>query len=253
MAVLKRLALVAALVVPINQAIADDDIAPGYWPWDVDAKEALEPPPEFKPYKLPTLTDDGLDYNSRPAALVKAPAINADAVLASVLSCYPAKSHWDIDVELRGQLRSNQGFTVDDDGGTQLGSNYVALITKIPLYSGRELDRQREREYRRRGDIAGLVADFVTSIASRNHAIRELALYRSLEARAYIRVQQGIVSASEQVTYLEKVADSQKNLIKTEARIMESRLRMTSTCESEKHLAMNNYLKHVSAIPTKTK
>jgi hypothetical protein len=93
----------------------------------------------------------------------------------------------------------------------------------------------------------------VTSIASRNHAIRELALYRSLEARAYIRVQQGIVSASEQVTYLEKVADSQKNLIKAEARIMESRLRMSSTCESEKHLAMNNYLKHVSAIPMKTK
>lgn len=223
--------------------------APDYWPWDDKAAGAIEKPPEFQPYNLPTLQGDGLDYHDRPAPLVKAPAINADTVLQSVLSCYPAKSYWNIDVELRGQIRSNAGLSTDSSGSTELGSNYVALVASMPLYSGKEMDREREREYRRRTDIAGLVADFVANIASRNHAIRELALYRSLEARAYKRVQGGISEASEQVRYLEKVAGSQEALIKAESKIMETRLKMASTCEPEKYPAMNAYLKRVSAVP----
>ena len=101
----------------------------------------------------------------------------------------------------------------------------------MPLYSGRELDREKEREYVRRKDTAKAVADFISAIAGRNHAVRELALYRSLEARAAVRVQQGVTEATEQVGYLEKVASSQEKLITEETKIMESRLLLAGMCD----------------------
>jgi len=236
------------LSVIYTTGFASDKTAASYWPWDIEAKAALEKPPEFKPYKLPTLSGRDLDYHDRPAALVKAPAVNADAVLQSVLSCYPAGSHWDIDVKLRAQLRNNVGFETDDYGTTSAGSNYVAIVASMPLYSGKELNREREREYKRRTEIAGFVADFIAAIAKRNHAVRELALYSSLEARASLRVQQGIVAAAEQVTYLQKVSSAQESLIVAESKIMETRLKMSTSCDTKKYTAMNGYLKRISAV-----
>ena len=89
----------------------------------------------------------------------------------------------------------------------------------------------------------------MTAIASRNHAIRELALYRSLEARSAIRVQQGIIEASEQVGYLEKVASSQEKLITDEAKIMESRLLLAGMCDPKNAESIGGWLKKVSAVP----
>jgi len=98
-------------------------------------------------------------------------------------------------------------------------------------------------------ETAATVADFITAIASRNHAVRELALYRSLEARAALRVQQGIVEAAEQVKYLEKVAGSQETLVKQEAKIMENRLKLAGMCDPINAENINTWLKQVSAVP----
>jgi len=95
------------------------------------------------------------------------------------------------------------------------------------------------------------VADFIAAIASRNNAIRELSLYRSLETRAALRVQQGISEAKEQMTYLEKVAGSRENLIKQEAKIMESRLKMAGLCDPLNAKTINTWLKSISAVPQK--
>ena len=196
------------------------------------------------------MADDGIDYHQTPEPLIKAPEIDSDTLLKTILACYPAKSHWDIDVDLRAQIRDNAGLEALSDAQiNSVGRNYVAIVAKIPLYSGRELDREREREYRRRIDTAGMVSDFISNIATRNHAIRKMALYRSLEARAHVRVQSGVVSASEQVTYLEKVARSQEDLVKSQSKIMENRLKMASTCEPKKHKEINAYLKRLAAVP----
>jgi hypothetical protein len=95
------------------------------------------------------------------------------------------------------------------------------------------------------------VADFIAAIASRNHAIRELTLYRGLEARSALRVQQGISEAREQVTYLEKVAASHETLIKQEAKIMESRLKLSGMCDPVNEKKINHWLKTISAVPHK--
>ena len=182
--------LEAAKAETLKQAAegGDTDTAPAWWPWKGGEPEK---PPEPKTYKMPTMADDGLDYHDKPAPIVQAPALDSDAIFKSVLGCFPEKSKYDIDVNLRASLRSNDVLDLED-AATSLGKNYVGIVATMPLYSGKELDREKEREYVRRKDTATAVAAFVTAIASRNHAIRELALYRSLEARSAIRVQQGL-------------------------------------------------------------
>ena len=274
---LKCLALVAVLLAPISASAADEtadydavkaetlrlagvaasagtegedtkvssETAPAWWPWK--GGEA-EKPPEPKVYKTPTMVDDGLDYHDKLAAIVQAPALDADAIYKSVLGCYPEKSKFDIDVDLRAAIRSSDVLDLEDTA-TGLGKSYVGIVAKMPLYSGKELDREKEREYMRRKDTAKAVADFVTAIAGRNHAVRELALYRSLEARSAVRVQQGVTEATEQVGYLEKVASSQEKLISEEAKIMESRLLLSGMCDPKNAETIGGWLKKVSAAP----
>lgn len=218
------------------------------WPWVKSADPAQ--PPALKPYEVPTLVGDQLDYHAPAAGLVKAPAIDADAIFARVMGCYPEKSKYNIDVSLRASLRSNPALDLEDNSSGSLGKSYVGIVASMPLYSGRELDREKDREYSRRKDTAKAVADFITAIAARNQAVREFALYRSLEARSAVRVQQGIVEASEQVGYLEKVATAQKDLIQTEARIMESRLLLAGMCDPQNANTLGSWLKRIAAVPS---
>ena len=257
---LKPWALAAALLVPISTlaeettptspgtANPDTEISshdPSWWPWQAGE---LEKPPEVKPYQLPTMLDDGVNYHDKPPALVKAPAIDADAVFSAVLACYPEKSKFDIDVDLRAAIRSSDVLDLQDTT-TGLGKSYVGIVASMPLYSGKELEREKDREYSRRKDTAKAVAGFIASIAARNHAIRELALYRSLEARSAARVKEGVTEANEQVSYLEKVASSQEKLIEEEAKIMESRLLLSGMCDPKNAKRIGGWLKNISAVP----
>ena len=272
---LKRWVLAAALLVPISAAsdplydaepakpienpekilISDSEAAEAaenplfsFWPWkDGDA----EKPPKATPYKIPTLNGDDLDFKSKPPALVKAPKIDADAVYEYVLDCYPEASKWNLDVNLRAQVASTPESILSSEGTstTELGSSYLAIVASLPLYSSRELNREKERESLRRQNVATIVADFIAAIASRNHAIRESALYRGLESRSALRVQQGISEAKEQMGYLEKVAASQESLIKQEAKITESRLKLSGMCDPANAKTINTWLRNISAVP----
>lgn len=224
--------------------------APFYWPW---SDGEAEKPPQAKPYKLQTLAGDGVDFHAQPAKPVKAPHIDSDAVYQYILDCFPEDSRWNLDVSLRAQLAKSGTILGDDGSETELGSSYVGIVAKLPLYSAGEMNRRTEREYKRRMDVAGNVSSFITSIASRNHAVRELALYRSLEARSAIRVSQGIVEVAEQVQYLEKVAGAQESLIKTEAKIMENRLKLVGMCDPTSAPTINAWLTKVSAVPGRKK
>ena len=91
-----------------------------------------------------------------------------------------------------------------------------------------------------------LIADDQAAV---HHAVRELALYRSLEARSAVRVKEGITEALEQVGYLEKVASSQDKLISEEAKIMESRLLLAGMCDPKNAERIGAWLKKESAVP----
>jgi hypothetical protein len=205
-------------------------------------------PPEVTPYQLPTMTGDAPVISDRVAPLVVAPSIDADALFNKLLTCYPTRSKWQIDVDLKAASRIGEDVAAVA-GGTDLGRNYAQIVATMPLYSATELDRKQKNEYDLRGDTAKRVATFVTAISSRNHAIRELALYQSLESRASVRVKSGVTGADEQVTYLKAVASSQEAVIRAEADIMESRLALSSLCSKDNYKPINDYLKTLAAVP----
>ena len=237
--------------VVIVDPIEKTDTSSNFWPWEKDKRPDLTEPPKFKPYSLPTLHNDQRSYQNKPAPLVKAPKIPAEKLFNSIMNCYPAISHWNIEIALKGSISTSNFISVDEDndGTTSIGQNYVRLVASMPIYSSKELSREREREYRRRTDTAGVIADFIKAVASRNHAIRQLSLYRSLEDRSRLRVQNGIADSGEQVKYLEKVSSSQLSLITTETKILDSRLRLISMCTPEKADLMNNHLINISKVP----
>jgi hypothetical protein len=205
-------------------------------------------PPEVTPYQLPTMTGDAPAIDDHVAALVVAPSIDADALFNKLLACYPTRSKWQIDVDLKAGSRVGEDVSAVANG-TDLGRNYAQIVASMPLYSATELDRKQKNEYDLRGDTAKRVATFVTAISARNHAMRELALYQSLESRASVRVQSGVTGAEEQVTYLKEVASAQDAVIKAEADIMESRLALSSLCSKDNYVPINHYLKTLAAVP----
>ncbi|OQW98340.1 MAG: hypothetical protein BWK73_52685 [Thiothrix lacustris] len=206
-------------------------------------------PPEVTPYQLPTMTGDAPAIDDHVSPLVVAPGIDADVLFNKLLECYPTRSKWQIDVDLKAGSRIGEDASTVANG-TDLGRNYAQIVASMPLYSATELDRKQKNEYDLRGDTAKRVATFVTAISSRNHAIRELALYQSLESRAAVRVHSGVTGADEQVTYLKEVASAQDSVIKAEADIMESRLALSSLCSKDNYTAINNHLKTLAAVPT---
>ena len=96
--------LEAAKQTTLQIAAENGTLAPQYWPW---AEGEAEKPPEIQTYQLPTMAGDGVDYHSKPAPLAKAPALDPDAIYKTVLSCYPDKSKFDVDISLRAFRRES--------------------------------------------------------------------------------------------------------------------------------------------------
>lgn len=229
---------------PLNLSVPDDIS----FPWN---REEAPKPPSYKPFNLPRYDQgDNRHYNRHVPPLVRAPKVDGDLLFKAVINCYPASSFWKIDIALRGRLQTDGGLQTTEDGSV-IGGSYIGIVAKMPLYSTTEVDRQREREMRRRQATAKVIADFVAGVASRNHGLREFGLYSALEARAHERVQQGIVGVEEQVKYLEKIASTQEKLIKDESKIMENRLTLAGMCADDKSSTMNNYLMDLSKVQRK--
>ena len=199
---------------------------------------------------LPTFTGVKPGINNNIAAYIPAPKINADTIFKNVLACYPHKSKWAIDVELRAALTApGSDIFGNDYSNTTLGQNYAQIVASMPLYSATELDRAMKNEHDLRQETAQTVAQLVKAIAARNHALRKIALYTSLEQRSSVRVQGGVVGAPEQVSYLEKVAKAYESEIDAETDIMATRLSLAALCAGDQYEAMNSYLATISQAP----
>jgi len=215
----------------------------GLWPWS--SQSAPNPPP-VPPFELPTFGGGKRDFREPPAGWEKPPKIDGNAIFRAVVACYPTKSHWQIDVDLQAAVRNTAAVDVS---GTTLGRSMVGLVAKMPLYSASEVDREREREYRRRQETAQTVADFVGQLAARNLALRRLALAATMERRSQIRVAQGIADGEEQVKWLDKVADAEKDLIAAETKAAAARLKLVAQCRDEGADAVNGYLTELAQVP----
>lgn len=240
---------VRALIAPVFAVLSAVAWAeePGLWPW---SSQNPAKPPAVKPYEIPTFEGASRDFRAPPSAWVKAPRVDGDAVYSMILACYPAKSRWRLNLDLQAALKTAESLDVT---GTTIGSSYVGVVARMPLYSADDHDREREREYKRRVDTARLVADFVGQIAARNQALRVVALAASMEQRARVRVAEGIADADEQVKYLDKVADSEKALVTAEANVMAARLALVSMCREEEADRVNAYLSNLARLQEKAR
>lgn len=173
------------------------------------------------PAALPSLK---LDINTR----------RADVLTNAVINCYPNKSSWGVEVSAEARATKRQK---DYQGETTLISSQdqsgISIVAKIPLFSAVELDRERQREYQRRQDVAAAVAKFFGAMADIKVAKRERQLMSALEARSARRVQIGVTATDEQVGYLEKNVKAINNISKAEADILEARLKLISMCAPE--------------------
>jgi hypothetical protein len=203
-------------------------------------------PPHVAPFELPTFDGEKRNHRDYIPPLVPSPEIDADALYKAALNCYPGPSKWRIDVGLEAGYRLGGVHTLDD---TEIGGHYVGIVARMPIYSVTELDREREREYRRRTETAKLVGELIQAVAKRNAAHRMLGLYSALESRSQVRVQRGIVDSGEQVGYLEKVSTAYEQLIMQRATITEKRLALVSLCRPSTAPALDEYLQVITALP----
>lgn len=214
-------------------------------PWQAGDQESV---PEFNPYQLPTLKGTSPHFNTPIPAIRPAPKVDSDRIFDSVLRCYPEKSKFDIDLNLVAGVRTNFDEYNSDDW-PDISEHYIGIVGKMPIYSTTEQSRERQWEYQRRTDTAKIVAAFTQALAERNYAYRMMGLYLSLEARAQARVEQGVANVSEQVTYLEKVASSHKDVLAQEAKLLEHRLSLVAMCDNLQADNMNRYLLSVARLP----
>jgi len=203
--------------------------------------QAEEPKASAQVYQLPTLSGR-VDLTPPKAGGYKPPPqIDADRLFDAVIRCYPAPS-W-----FRGELsaiaRVGTGKVADfQETIAPDGKTYLGLVAKVPLYSPVEADRERERETRRRLEIAKAVATLNDAATRLAVATRKAALYRSLESRAALRVRYGVADTAEQAGYLEKLADQEEAIAKAKADITAGRLTLRGMCQEDRAAAIDRLI-----------
>lgn len=217
------------------------------WPW---ASQNPNPPPKVQPYEIPTFSGERQDFRRPRTPWVKAPKIDTDAIFRAAVACYPARSRWQIDVDLTAALRNQNAI---DISGTTIGRSMVGIVAKMPIYSDTEMDRERQREYQRRGDTAKYVASFGQALAKRNQALRILAIASAMEQRAQVRVAEGVAEAEEQIKFLERIGAAEKDLIAAETDAAEARLRLVAACRDDAADTLNAYLTELAQIAESAK
>jgi len=242
----KTLFLLALAVSPAPTFAAGESTGGNLWPW---SSQSPKDPPKVQPYEVPTFGQKR-NFKDAPAQWQKAPKIDGDAVFRMIIACYPNKSRWNLDIDLQAAVRTANAVDIT---GTAIGKSTVGIVARMPLYSATEMDREREREYRRRTDTAKTVASFVGELATRNQALRTLALSAAMESRAQIRVNEGIADAEEQIKYLDKVAAAENQLITAEAKAMDARLSLVAQCRDEEADRVNAYLTELAQLPAAAK
>lgn len=204
-----------------------------------------EEAPKIPPYQIPTFDGKGRDFKEPIPPIAPAPEVDGDAIFSMVVNCFPERVKWGLELDAVGGIReSSDGVSTFDTSG--LARHYVGIVAKMPLYSATEINRERQTEYQRREQVAKNIKALLSGLADRRRAQRELGLYTSLEARSQQRVSLGIVEATEQVGYLEKVAQAQSKLDDANAAIEGARLALVGQCRDGIADEVNHYLKEVT-------
>lgn len=190
--------------------------------------------PPAPPWHLPRFdgSEPAQTDRAQPPAgtLQPGPVVDYRTLYDLVISCYPTRSWWQPEIALEGRITQGQR----PDGVYVQGAEtatYAGIVARVPLYSAVELDRERERERLRRGEIATAVGKLVALVADREVVQRELALLRAIEDRSGRRVAAGVAETSEQITAIRNVAQLESKLIQNRADLQAQALVIIGMCK----------------------
>ena len=142
--------------------------------------------------------------------------------------CLIDKNWLDMDVDLKSGISSRQkGFTEAQD-------TFVGVVATVPLFSGKELDRERDRTIARRKQATDDISKMIGNIEKVLHNRRMIELYKILENRSIKRVQAGVVPLTEQVDIMEKLSNLQKETITFTAQIGGKHTALLNSCKDGK-------------------
>ncbi|MFZ2404861.1 MAG: hypothetical protein WAW41_06965, partial [Methylobacter sp.] len=198
-------------------------------------------PPLPPPYELPLYDGANRDYLPPQGELFRPEKPSPRGLFDTVLSCYPARSWFRLELSLDARAYQQQSAgttstiaTYDAATGTlqQMANRSIGLVARIPLYSADELDRERLQEMKRREAAAVAVGDFGLALTSYSNNNRHLAMQRSLERRAQKRVALGVAMTQEQVDIMKAVGSYETALATDLATLIKNRLILVSYCET---------------------
>lgn len=199
---------------------------------------------KIPPYQIPTFSGKENSFKKHGFAPPMQPAmeVDSDMLFRAVVNCFPERVPWGLELDAVGGARYAEQNAISTFDTSGLSRYYVGVVAKMPLYSAEELNRQRQSEYTRRGDVAKNVEAFLTALSAQRRAKRQLGLFTSLEARAQERVALGLTDSTEQITYLEKVIEAQSKLDDSEAGLSGARLALIGQCRDEMADTVNNHI-----------
>lgn len=127
--------------------------------------------------------------------------------------CLIDKGWLDMDVDLKSGVSSRQrGFNESQD-------TFVGLVATVPLFSGKELDRERDKLIARKRQATDDIAGMIENIEKVLHDRRMIDIYKTMESRSRTRVKSGVIGLSEQVDIMEKLSSLRKEVITFTAQI----------------------------------
>lgn len=185
------------------------------------------------PWHLPRFDGTAADTTDRaqpPAGqLDPGPVVDYRSLYDLVITCYPTPSWWKPEIAIEGRVA--QGDKTETLVQSAETSTYVGIVARVPLYSAVELDRERERERLRRGEIAAAVGKLVALVADREVHHRELSLLQAIEDRSGRRVVAGVAETSEQITAIRNVAQLESKIIQNRADLQAQALVIVGMCK----------------------
>lgn len=199
-------------------------------------------PPAVLPYQFPTYDGQGGDFRAQVPELAPFPDIDTEAVFQVVVNCFPERVPWGFEVKAVAGARYTENNTVSTFDTAGLSKYYAGVVAEIPLFSASEINTERRAEYQRRTQLADNIASFIKGLAAMRRAWREIGLYNGATLRSQERVKEGIAPTTEQVGYVEKVAEAYSKLDDAKAAVEAARLSLYGQCRNEVADEVNNYL-----------
>lgn len=148
--------------------------------------------------------------------------------------CLYDKAWLDMDVNLKSGVSTRQG------GYTESQDTFAGFVVTVPLYSGKEIDREREKIMERRRQASEDIALMIENIEKVLHNRRMIEIYKIMEVRSKKRVQEGVMSLTEQVEIMEKLSTLRKETITFKAVVGGKYNTLLNSCKPGKD---KNYLK----------